>query len=93
MKKCLMGFIGSLVVFISTLATGQTDDTKRHPERHAVLCLIVPAIRFERIVQRGPQKLLDELTQMTFGVNFWFAKYRHKFQINYLKDFLQVSFG
>jgi len=30
---------------------------------------------------------------MTFGVNFWFAKYHHKFQINYLKDFLQVSFG
>jgi len=25
---------------------------------------------------------------MTFGMNFWFQQYRHKFQINYLKDFL-----
>ena len=57
------------------------------PVRNSAINVIVPAIRFEQIIQRGPVNRLDELTQVTFGVNLWFIEYGARFQINYLKDF------
>ncbi len=53
---------------------------------------IVPAFRYEKLTQEGPPELLDELKQITFGLNFWLQRYDAKVVVNYLKDLKSNGF-
>jgi hypothetical protein len=47
---------------------------------------VVPAVRYEQAKQSGPSNLLDELDQVTVGVNFWLKQYSARVTVNYVKD-------
>jgi hypothetical protein len=47
---------------------------------------LVPALRYEQVKQSGPSNLIDEIDQVTVGVNFWLKQYSAKVAVNYIKD-------
>ncbi len=53
---------------------------------------IVPALRYEILEQDGPAELLDELEQVTFGLNFWLQRFSAKVAVNYIKDLKNDGF-